>query len=443
MKRIHAYCLLIAMLAASCDKKNNDGPAEIPEDMEEVITAKPMPLAAAVTKVIGAEGGTLSLGNDSVKIVVPAGAVSSATTFSIQPVENTLQQSDGKVSYELLPHDVNFSKPISVSFKYAADLSMNEDVLMVAYRDEAGKWRDLPTALDKTNNTVTVEKSSFSIFEIYEKIFLMPVKDQVAPGEYTEVLLGTLFSSPNQDVLLAPLTPSFQNGNELYEVIRTGQVTKIKNWRIVTGPGSIEVANDMKSKALYTAPTTMTKLTDKALIEVTLEGVRPVKDPKAPGGERLTGLLIIRTEVDIMAGYIRLQYNGKEYVLRSELAAGMFTQKLMGIHGESEDGEIAVAIGINSDGPGSAGAYPWDLAYKPGTSSVTVTVDDDTWTVGHHECGDPGKAVTASGKVDVTEWGAIGEVVSGNFSGSMEMMITDCSHISRGVSVEFKMLRDK
>lgn len=76
------------------------------------------PAAASTSASIGAAGGTLT-GPDGVQLVVPAGALTQATTLSIArsangaPPTTTVPNQTGPI-YEFLPHGLVFDKPVTI-----------------------------------------------------------------------------------------------------------------------------------------------------------------------------------------------------------------------------------------------------------------------------------------------------------------------------------------
>ena len=66
--------------------------------------------------VIGSKGGVLELRGSGLKIVVPKGAVSQPTRFSVRTVPGSL------VAYEFQPHGVQFAEPL----EFEQDLSKTE-----------------------------------------------------------------------------------------------------------------------------------------------------------------------------------------------------------------------------------------------------------------------------------------------------------------------------
>lgn len=437
--------VILSLLLGSCKKnsqndKDDEIPAEIPADMELLVTPEAEAMGTAITKIIGPEGGNLSIPGDSVKITVPAGALTAATTFSIQPIESTLQKKPGKVNYELLPHNVTFNKPVEVTFKYSAEMfKYNEEVLVVAYRDDAGKWHDLPTALDKNARTLTVEKSSFSEFEFYEKYVINTTSDRLNAAESAKISLGYLYES--NDDLLAPLVRHFESENRSYVILTEKNVTKITGWSIIDGPGTIAPIGDFKAEATYTAPDMIDSI-DYAIIQVRVQGVKPIPDRKAPGGKRLTGELILRQDILLLGGWIKLTMLGKTYTLTKQLTAGI-TGKMMGIGGENEDGTISVNMAVNIEEVRGdyAGSYPWGELY-PGTANAGIIINDQLYQTMYHDCGKHA-AVQSSGKAEFTTWSQISGIpVTGGFSSVVHAMTNDCDHTSTTATITYKIPRN-
>jgi hypothetical protein len=71
--------------------------------------ATPLPSSITATKVIGRDGGTLSLPDAGLTINVPAGAVSYPTTFSVTALAGR------PVAYEFGPHGSKFAKPLTMT----------------------------------------------------------------------------------------------------------------------------------------------------------------------------------------------------------------------------------------------------------------------------------------------------------------------------------------
>jgi hypothetical protein len=131
--------LLSVCLFESCTKD----PVTIP--VTGKVTPFPTPVGQptgnAVSKQIGAAGGSLSSANGRVTLTIPAGALSANTTISIQPVENTAPNGIGE-SYDFLPNGQQFAKPVTVTLKYTdADLAGTApEVLQFGFQNAQNAW---------------------------------------------------------------------------------------------------------------------------------------------------------------------------------------------------------------------------------------------------------------------------------------------------------------
>lgn len=97
------------------------------------------------SKVIGAEGGYLTLTETGFTLFVPAGAVSVPTTFSVTPVGGNL------VAYDFEPHGTNFAVPLT----FSQDLSKTN---FVSGRVTRGAYFTDKTKIDATGGTADVSE---------------------------------------------------------------------------------------------------------------------------------------------------------------------------------------------------------------------------------------------------------------------------------------------
>src|SRR5262245_28927723 len=112
--RLPAFLLLLSVpfLFTCCSKHSG----EAPPPPSPIHTPKGTTLGSPVSATIGSGGGGLISADGRISLIVPAGAVTSNTTFSIQPIRNTLDTNSAAPAYRLLPEGQTFAQPVRVSF---------------------------------------------------------------------------------------------------------------------------------------------------------------------------------------------------------------------------------------------------------------------------------------------------------------------------------------
>jgi hypothetical protein len=139
----------------------------------------------AVTKSIGAAGGSLASADGRMTLNIPAGALASTTTISVQPITN---QGPGGVGagYRLLPDGQTFATPIQISFQHTdADLEgSSSDLLGIAYQETGGHWDQIPGGTyNAAAKTLTVSTSHFTDYIIVVSIKLYPARTTILAGK--------------------------------------------------------------------------------------------------------------------------------------------------------------------------------------------------------------------------------------------------------------------
>jgi hypothetical protein len=104
------------------------------------------PLAAPITvsKAIGVEGGTLSIPEAGVTVVVPRGALTQPTTITMTARAGSL------VAYDFAPHGITFAKPLV----FSQQLKGTNASLLTAPFLQLGYYSD-PNLLTKTGGLVS------------------------------------------------------------------------------------------------------------------------------------------------------------------------------------------------------------------------------------------------------------------------------------------------
>ncbi|MGX5819285.1 hypothetical protein ACWKWU_13865 [Chitinophaga lutea] len=315
------YTLLLLMIGLSmaCTKKNTDTPTgdadgEMPPP---VVKEKGEPAGAAVTQLIGPGGGSAASEDGNLQIDVPAGAISTPLTFTIQPITNTLDDAAARNGYRLGPEGTHFAKPVTLTFAYqdALHTEGSDDAQMIAFQRGDGVWCAMPTVLNKDAGTVSVTTTHFSDWIWFSDLTLR--KDKPSAQAKEVVTLDLLEMG-----LLAPLSPN--NGPQpgidsvplsTLEDFSAKDYT-LGNWKIVSGPGKLVAGKNshgLPGKALYTAPDVInTPETVTIQVEITGKGV--LKDPSHPKGQRPVGKMIFLTEIKLLPdSYISGKFGGTAF----------------------------------------------------------------------------------------------------------------------------------
>ncbi|HEU4697592.1 MAG TPA: hypothetical protein VFS40_00270 [Gemmatimonadales bacterium] len=219
--------LALAAALAAC----GDGSTTDPGDGGEITpipTAVGQPTGAAVTATIGPEGGTLASADGKLTVTVPAGAVSAATTFSVQPVENLAHGAlrDGVGGYGLEPHGTTFARPVTLTFHYeAADLDGTAPALLgLASQDDRGYWWLWPGAtVDAAQHTVSVEAPHFSHWSLVAGARIYPDEYSVETDQTIPVRVHDCRKPP---------VPAGSKEPIGYECTTTTLFGSAKNWSV-------------------------------------------------------------------------------------------------------------------------------------------------------------------------------------------------------------------
>lgn len=453
-------CLIMMTMACSKKKGPGDGgpgPIARPEGAP-IQTTRGATTGAAITASIGAAGGTLSSADGKITITVPAGAVTAATTFSIQPVANTLRPGDdaSMPSYRVLPENVTFAKPVTVKMKYdPTKLTTGaENSARMAYQTADGKWKSARATLDMTVKTLTAQVTHFCDFCFYDQFQLFCDKAALGKGEVARLSVGMITVKDETDDLLSPVAGDvlgqvYGETGKYYHDISALQVLPVKDWKIVQGGGKIAPKSNVwlvEGNAEYTAPDNIPQI-QTAIIEVKLEGQRPIPDPGAPGGSRPLGILILRKEIKLMPeGFITLRYDGADHTFTDGLT-GQVNGGLTGIAGNLNNGEMGIAINVGSS---KAGAFSCEnpeanngkasitWAYKKGNNPVFAS---SMYCV---EEGGAGIPKYSGGTVKIPYIGIVGDYIEGEFNGTLyEARATseNCEFDSKQVSIRFRVKR--
>ncbi|MCS3801642.1 hypothetical protein [Niastella sp. OAS944] len=247
------WACVFTCLLFSC-KKDNDTPEDPVYNREGVATPVGTVDGTATQKTIGAEGGALTSTDGRIKLTIPAGAVSSAQQFSIQPISNQNPLAVGK-AYRLEPHNVTFSKPVTLEFTYTEEDLNNTipEALGIAYQDDKGVWQAQGSVTtDLANRKVKVATTHFSDWSLFESFYLISSASTLPTNGTADLEVFT-----TEDIL-EPLVPGQQVPMGKKISVAT---TNIKEWKLA-GAGNLQPNG---AKAVYKAPATVPAINPVAI----------------------------------------------------------------------------------------------------------------------------------------------------------------------------------
>jgi len=237
--------LVCILFSYSCRKDKDSIPVTPPDG--NTATAVGTPVGVATAKIIDETGGEVSSDDGTVKIIIPAGALDVAKEIRIQPLTNQLPSGVGN-AYRITPHGEQFSKPVTLVFKFKQDdlTSTLSEFLDVAYQDTLGSWQAISNpVLDKVNHEIRITTTHFSDWTYFKSLKLEPAAATVEQGAVIELKLTTTFPYVDPDDV-----PTGSATTPVYTSPRALRPDEIKGWSY-NGEGSLDPDG---SKAIYMAP---------------------------------------------------------------------------------------------------------------------------------------------------------------------------------------------
>ena len=362
---------LAVLVLAACGDSSPTGP-----DGDDNVTAVPThagaPRGAAVTATIGAGGGVLESADGKLRVEVPAGAVASATEFSVQPIENkawgALDVASG--AWRLAPHGTTFAKPVRLTFRYEdADLDGTAPALLrLASQDDEGYWRLYrQTVVNAAQRTISVETTHFSDWSPIAGARVFAEETTVETGRTTTLHVRDCRVAAQDEDFLVPLLYECSDGGVYAGTAKNWSVNGVVGGHSAT-TGRVTRRDDEPGVADFRAPDELPEVNPVA-VSVEYEGTDP----------RDRGLLV--THIDIVeAGQACAALRNVDRWTATFGAAYTFS----GTNPDGEQlvlnhsGELTSTLVKHSEGPGGVS---W-----MGTVTGAVAVNDrETWPVPNSE----------------------------------------------------------
>ncbi len=270
-KAVKKITLLIFLFASITAAAQNEAAEDT--TAQPAITAIGKPDGKIKEMKIGKEGGSFTSSDGKITLIIPQGAVSKKTTFSIQPITNLMPNGNG-LAYRLEPSGIQFQKPVQLVFHYDEEESKDSMQLLmgIAMQDDKGLWYSLQNfTLDTVPKTLSGNIKHFSDWGKFDKIKISPVYKKLKVKKN----LGL------EIVLIAEETAS-DSGDDLMNLTRR----KIP-WKATWAANDIANGNATEGKIV---------ITSKSSIKYTAPATEPPKNPVAVTAE-LTGI-VYRTRIN-------------------------------------------------------------------------------------------------------------------------------------------------
>lgn len=422
--------LLSVVLLFSCKKPEVEVVTPEPEPATQEIYQHGTPTGTAVAKVIGPEGGTLTSTDGRVQLIIPVGAVTKSTEFSIQPVENTLPGAQGE-SFRLLPEKTEFTKPVTLRFSYSSfpmDGTIPE-ALFLSYQDAEGRyWLVNDTALDTGNKTLTVQTTHFSDWQVCEEFRLAAGKTALETRDTTYIKLYQLdadYAASEGDTPIDSWVPYEDMDGEKIE------------WTL-NGEGKLR---DIEWLANYEAP-----------------GSVPAKNPVFVS-MKLTGFLNYYIRKRLVSTNTQLILTTPIEILDKEYVRYTFRDISANINGDCETGCISSEMSKSTfslranmsnnrylnlwihNFPGKAGLYE----YNPDLAGIEVNsgLHTDVYVSSHSSCQPPYNSTYSTGGIQITRWATkVGEYTEGSLATKVYRKGT-CKAEAEVLTCKFRLRRQR
>jgi hypothetical protein len=271
MKKIIAFFFLLVAVNASAQN-------DVAEDTtaKPAITAIGKPDGKLKEMKIGKDGGSLSSSDRKITLIIPEGAVSKKTIFSIQPITNTMPNGNG-LAYRLEPSGIQFQKPVQLIFNYDEEEAKDTMQLLmgIAMQDDKGQWFGLKNStIDTVAKTLSGNINHFSDWGKFDKIRLYPDYVRLKVKKNMPLQIDVVSSEEEE------LTPLIQDD------LSPLKKRKIP-WKATWAANEIVNGNATEGKI---------NITSKTAIKYTAPATEPPKNPVAVTAE-LTGI-VYRTKIN-------------------------------------------------------------------------------------------------------------------------------------------------
>ena len=337
MKTTLTLCLALcaSIFFVSCKSTTPTAPID---NSKGTPTAVGTPIGSPTTATIDASGGTMKSADGRLEVIIPAGALSAATTLSIQPIINQAPLGAG-VGFSLLPHGQTFSQPVTLRFHYTADDREGTDVHafgIATQKDDRIWYAYNAKTLDTASASLSVTTTHFSGWSLYRSLKISPEQATVKVNgskEVTVLLVAPATTDDVPDDMLSPLIEArpYANSEEIKWTLNGSKLGSVEDGYLIAAGNT--------PTATYKAPSTIKNMTGNPVTvsaEVDIIGssklylISNITVTEAPGvsgkvtltlslnGSRTNTLISGMTEVKSEIGEANIEYN----LVNAPLTAG-------------------------------------------------------------------------------------------------------------------------
>ena len=279
MKKIIA--LIFLFVSVNVSAQNN---AAEDTTVKPAITAIGKPDGEKAEMKIGKEGGSFTSSDGKIRLIIPEGAVSKKTSFSIQPTANLAPNGNGK-AYRMEPSGVNFQKPLQIIFHYAdGELEGNSPSLLgIAMQDDKGQWFSVNKAItDTVAKTLTADIKHFSAYVNYMHSRIDPTSAKVKVNGSLRLKIITF-------------TPLDEFGDdEFLTALGTNEIIYTDAWSVNGIPGGNStvglISASQNKSAIFQAPA---QVPAQNPVAVTVQQGFSISSKKNYGKEKLVSNITI------------------------------------------------------------------------------------------------------------------------------------------------------
>lgn len=385
---------LWGLLSFSCSKSSS----QTPQPGKPLVTEKGTAQGAVAERSIGAQGGMLVSDDKRVELTIPAGAVSTNTTFRLQAITNVNPASAG-LSYRITPA-IKFAKPVRIKIDYSGEDSLNIDPcnLGLGYQDSSGAWKmKLGRQIDPTARTITFNTDRTGDWCLLSPVKLIPANSTIKRNGQVKLQVLSFIPNLGDQDACGQWKGSDDHHSEQAMLFGTPISPEyIDRWAIAVSGAGIGKLTAQGASATYQA----SAADDPDPNPVTI--VVHFKDPS----RKLYASIFVEPEDT----YIMITIGGKTYLYTTVEA--IYDRSANGYAVRWEERPSRIERGVITWERTPTGTHAWG---KTGASQFLFTPEDipnDGFYISF--IGEEAK-IPSGGNVVISEFGEVGQLVLGTF----------------------------